>query len=216
MSEPINPSLIAAISDVIKQDERAKLLKDSLIEALAIEAIESDNLENHEWLEQKLNELTAHSMSITAAPKFDPLKDIEISIPSVISCEDDLSKVLTAHQEWISSVLDPNRADARGRANLQGCNLSGFNLEGVNLSCADLRNANFQGANLRKANLSRARLQKAILRDADLTHANLRKAHLDETDLRDAILDEADVRGTDMTHAILRDADLSAKLLKAP
>lgn len=76
--------------------------------------------------------------------------------------QEELQKILDAHNKWIKGEVGGVRADLRSAdlsdADLSGADLSGANLSGANLSYANLSDANLRRADLRGANLSGANL----------------------------------------------------------
>jgi uncharacterized protein YjbI with pentapeptide repeats len=126
--------------------------------------------------------------------------------------EQELNKIVDAHEKWISDPSDGERA-VLCKMDLYKRDLKGLNLMNANLNGAVLEEANLQGANL-----SFAKLQEAWLAGADLSHATLSNADLKGADLFDAImhnakLDRADLRGAKLGRAKLQNADLTAAVL---
>lgn len=107
--------------------------------------------------------------------------------------QDELDKILEAHQKWLNREKDGVRAD------LHDADLSGVNLRNADLSCAYLSNTN-----LSYANLSGADLYAVYMGGANLSHANL-----SDTNLECARLDCADLRYTNLSGANLVKVKLS-------
>jgi uncharacterized protein YjbI with pentapeptide repeats len=133
------------------------------------------------------------------------LPEIPVAEIAVVASPEDLQRVLADHKAWMAAVLDPKVEVARGRANLQGVDLTGFDLEGANLSATNLAGANLEQVNLQGANLSAANLTGTRLACANLAGAKLRGAKIDG----------ADLRGADLTGALLGTLDLSRAILKS-
>ncbi len=156
-------------------------------------------------------ELSADAPELATATAEAPVKsnklpEIPIAQVAVVTCLEDLQRVLADHQKWAEAVLDPNTEVASGRANLTNADLRGYELAGVNLSGANLSGANLAGCDLEGANLSVANLQGAVLACTNLRGAKLRRARLEG----------ADLRGADLTNANLTGVDLSKTLMKTP
>lgn len=129
---------------------------------------------------------------------------IPIAERAVITCREDLDRVIAAHQQWIDGVFDPKVEVAAGRANLSGADLREYDLSGVNLSGANLSGANLQGCEMVNANLTVANLQGAQMQCTNLRNTRMLRAKVDGADLRGADLTGAVLTGVDLTKAILR------------
>jgi hypothetical protein len=88
---------------------------------------------------------------------------------------DELKKIIEAHQRWLNGEENGCRADLRG-ADLFGADLRRANLRGANLCGADLRRADLRGTDLCGADLCGADLCGSDLGGANLCRANLRDA----------------------------------------
>lgn len=122
--------------------------------------------------------------------------EIEVSAPVAVDCQEDLDLVVSRHQEWIASVLNPRSKINGSRANFRGGDLSGLSLAKIDMRSANFSKCNligtdFSGANLSGANFIHADLQGAILNGARLRRANFQFADLREVELQDTNLDDA-------------------------
>ena len=113
-------------------------------------------------------------------------------IPTRPTSIEDLAKILSEHQRWIRSALDPNVSLSGNRAILCGASLRGAKLAGTDL----------RGANLSRADLSGADLQGCNLGLADLSHANFTGALMSGAILKGAVLTGADLTSVDMNETI--------------
>lgn len=141
------------------------------------------------------------------ADKKNRLPEIPIAELAVVTCREDLDRVLARHREWMDAVLDPKVEVAHGRANLRGADLRAYDLSGANLSGADLSGANLQGVELVGANLTVANLTNANLACANLRNARMLRAKIEGADLRGADLTNAHLVGVDLTKAVLKSKD---------
>ncbi len=128
--------------------------------------------------------------------------------------EEDLKRILAAHETWVESDKKEGARAALTDVNLQGAGLEGANLQGANLRFANLQGVhlhttNFQGARLLKANLQEANLAQTTLQGAELVEANLQGATLFRAKLQGADLTLANLQGADLTDANLRNANLT-------
>ncbi len=126
--------------------------------------------------------------------------------------EDELKRILAAHEKWLESDgKEGEKANlARTnliRANLQEANLFGANLQGAYLIDANLQEAYLVEAKLQGAYLYRANLQGATLWNADLQGADLNGAKFEGDEYSN--LGAADLTGADLRNAVLADAELS-------
>jgi hypothetical protein len=204
----VHEQVIDVMVSALKEHDNAKLLPESFLRDICLEAVADDKIHDLVWLETKLAEAHDSFAKEAVATKEgeswkEVLSKIEPSEPRLVETEEDLREILRLHEAWMNSVLDPKRETGSGRANLKGANLQGFDIRYQNLSCADLREANLIGANLEGANLVSAKLQGANLQGANLKNAKLRRAQLDHADLRDADMDHADWRGASLIGTIL-------------
>jgi uncharacterized protein YjbI with pentapeptide repeats len=127
-----------------------------------------------------------------------PKIDIPVSLPVAIIDQNHLDQVLSEHEKWILTVLNPKAPLTSGRANVREANLCGLNLSGRDLRGANFSHAVLDMADMSGANLNGANLTAASLVGAKLTKATCRRTKLDGADLTDAMLDN-----TDFTHASL-------------
>lgn len=132
------------------------------------------------------------------------LPEIHISEVAIITCQEDLDRVLSDHNEWANAVLNPKADTAKGRANLVGADLRPYDLSGKNLAGANLTGANLQGVELVNANLTATNFERADLRCASLRGARLIRTKLTGADLRGADLTGALLMSTDLTTALTR------------
>ncbi len=110
--------------------------------------------------------------------------------------EEDLKRILAAHEAWVETGGEKGE-----QADLSDANLSDANLNGAKLQGAGLTGANLQGARLYGANLQGAILAFANLQEADLSFANLQEAILRLANLQGADLSFAKLQGADLTEA---------------
>lgn len=127
--------------------------------------------------------------------------------------QDELDKILEAHQKWLNREKDGVRAD------LHDADLNGVNLRNANLNSANMFNVNLHGANLNCAYLGNTDLSYANLSGADLHAvymggANLSHANLSDTNLECARFDYADLRYTNLSDANLVETKLTGAELK--
>ena len=139
------------------------------------------------------------------------LPEFLVSEIADITCQDDLDRVVKAHQGWIASVFDPKAETVAGRANLKGADLRAFNLEGVNLSGANLEGANLQGVEATGINLTAANLRGALLQAANLRNARLTRVKIEGADLCGADLTGATLLGVDLAKAIMKSPEIAAE-----
>lgn len=171
----------------------------------------SDMTEAEECLAEE-EALTAEPADESAADKKNKLPEIPIAEVAVITCREDLDKVILRHRDWMEAVLNPKADVAHGRANLRGADLRPYDLSGVNLSGADLSGANLQGVELIGANLTVANLTNANLSCANLRLARMMRAKVEGADLRGADLTGAHLVGVDLAKAILKSDDKVAEI----
>jgi hypothetical protein len=127
-----------------------------------------------------------------------PKIDIPVSLPVAIIDQKHLDQVISDHENWIITVLNPKAPLTSGRANVREANLCGLNLSGRDLRGANFSHAILDMVDLSRANLNGANLTAASLVGANLTKATCRRTKLDGADLTDAMLDN-----TDFSHASL-------------
>ncbi len=134
-----------------------------------------------------------------------PNKDKKLS-------EDDVKKILLAHEKWLTDSKDPKGQQANfcgaklpPRSNFQGADLKYaiFQMAMVaeaNFTGAILNEAKLQGANLSGVNFTQAQLTGTNLDDAMLHLAIFKKTHFKKTtSLRHAMLYKAIFREVDLT-----------------
>jgi hypothetical protein len=106
--------------------------------------------------------------------------------------EEDVLRVLEAHNKWLTDSKNPKGHQANFCGNqLSHQNFQGANLKSVVFQMAMLAGAKFTGAtlsdaNLQGANLSVANFNEAHLIGAKLDHAMLHGANFQRADLREA------------------------------
>lgn len=159
------------------------------------ETIEQTDNQPTETSEPAPQAATAEDQNTEGVKKSkNPLDKIQVSLPVSVSTREELDEIVSTHQIWYESVLNPMKKIVGGRANLKGADLSGWDLSGLNLSGATLENVNLIGANLSKTNLTAANLKNADLQGATLKGTKLKRAILSHADFRDADLEDADLR----------------------
>lgn len=134
-------------------------------------------------------------------------KDLEPALKRPIS-QEDLLRILHAHQEWLDS--DGTQGE---RANLSKTNLSELDLSGIRghraqLNDAYLRKCILRGANLNDTNLANANLNLACIDEGSLFGANLSGTSLILASLCRTDLQGADLRGANLNRANLEGAYL--------
>ncbi|PCI01168.1 MAG: hypothetical protein COB81_07615 [Flavobacteriaceae bacterium] len=136
--------------------------------------------------------------------------------------EEELKKILTDHQYWLSGIVDSKPADLSfcdlAYKNLRGAELNGANLIGANFIEADLekvlfKNANLANANFYNANLSNANLENANFSKANFTETNLKGANLENANLEYSVLYYSNLTDANLNNTNLEGVDLSTTII---